>query len=535
MPEFPEPRPQPPTQSQAYTDFMEVKAAYDAWQEDRQRGGTRHGNELHKVFNQLRTQYDNKYAEQYHGNYSWDPRHPPPKEVRPDDEAVAAYDREVALWNQRRADWWADQLGNAAGRQYRRETYTDENGRTRHRILVSDDGGETWTVDEGQSQAFDRAYENLDKAGDIADRLADFTFEKYRANADPRFTNYETPEELKAGLLELYGEFQNGNVNAEALEEGARMLGFEGAGEMQEYLRQLREETGPRIDPDLDPDSEEYREQRSRLIGGQTGLTAQERADRTALFNNQMDALAAQTDRVIDNIYGESGSAMRAFQVADQYRREVRDATLRHQLALGQEDWMRKEAEYNAKWERYKGMVAMGTAAQGQAAGIILQERSQQLQAFSLRVSTAMASEAQLLARAGMDMAALESAAALYQGLADREIGLTQAVETGMDRAWERHVRPHLLRYNTAMDRAKLAMEQQQISTNAYIQRQNREAQERIARMQAEASQKEWWEYLLEGIFTIGGAVAGALVTGGFGAGAGAAAGGAVGGAITGG
>ena len=440
-----------------------------------------------------------------------DPPVPPPAGTPPDDPRWADYYRaRDEYWDQKSRERDRE-VERRANRRYE-NFYNDPNDPNSPRSdrpvrWYSDDDGATWIRDESSVGQFDEVYDNLDRAEDAARRIANWNIDDYKKNADPRYTNYQTVAELQSQFDELVDRVDAGTLSEKGLEYAAAMLGFTGGNGMtptQEYQAFIRKQLTS--------------EQPSGRTGG---LTDAEYRTRQRALNNRIRMQQAQFERDVDNIYGESGSAMRAFQAADQYRRQISDARLQGELAIAEEDYMRMESQKNLTLQR----VQMGLMAVGQAHGIIAQASAIQLQQFATRVSTAAAAENQLLARSAHDLAAVESAASLFVALSNSHLGLTKAVQDGEDRAWERHMRPAKIALENSLRMGQQAFQRLQLHTNAYMSRQQMESNERIARIQAKAQEKPWWSYLLEAAATVGGALIGGLIAGPAGAAAGGAAG----------
>ena len=439
---------------------------------------------------------------------------PPPPDTPPDDPRWVEYYRARDEYWERKKREAGDAYNKAANRIYE-NFYNDPNDPNSPRgnrpvRWFSDDGGKTWTKDESSVGQFGKVYDNLDSAEDAANRIVNWNIDDYQKNADPRYANYKTVAELQGQFDDLVDQVNAGRLSREGLEYATAMLGFTGGNGMtptQEFQAFMRKQLTS--------------EQPSGRTGG---LTDDEYRTRQRALDNRIRMQQAQFERDVDNIYGESGSSMRAFQAADQYRRQISDARLQGELAIAEEDYMRMESQKNLTMQR----VQMGLMAVGQGQGIIIQASAIQLQQFATRLSTAVAAEQQLLARSAHDLAAVESAASLFLALSDRHLGLENAVQKAEIDAWEKHVAPKRIAFENSLLMGQQAFQRLQLFTNAYMSRQQMESNERIAKIQAEANKKPWWQHIVEAGFIVGGAIVGGLVAGPPGIAAGAAAGGAV-------
>lgn len=381
-----------------------------------------------------------------------------------------------------------ERLEGAANRQYRNVPYETADGYKRFKRQYSDDGGVTWHDDPTGEGQFGRVYDALDAAKGLVD-AAPRNMAQWYERRHPEYGDWQDIGELADMAGQLQQRWERGGLGEQAFQEAAVMLGFEDAGELREFMAA----------------------ERARLPEGLSdaeGLTDAERDLRQARHANAMRMLQAQMERDIDAIYGESGSSMRAFQAADGYRRQIVDANARHELGLAQEDFMRRQADFDAKLGRYQLLSAQDLGAKQMAVQMIMQDRASQMQAFALQVNTAVAQNQQLLALSAHDQAMLESSVSMYNAISDRELGLDLAMSNEMDKAYERHVKPHMIVFEARMQEARLALDAYQTSISARMQQKQIDAQERIAREAAASAERQSFFGFLGTLIGVGAGIA---------------------------
>lgn len=451
------------------------------------------------------------------------PRPPDPTSPVGSEERVQE-EQEIFNWLTRRGDNLLDEIKGRSGRKYRRKRgpdgglLTDASGRPIIAVEYSDDDGVTW-VDAG-SNFGQRASDTLHDAGEIIRNVPNF--QKWYQNRDPEFGDWQNLGELADRVEGVMNGW--GSLTERAREEAARMLGFDGFdadgrpmvdrdgepigadGEMAWFQGQVRDEMPTGVRGAFGYDEE----------GNiRSGFTEEEREAFDAQHMNQVRMLQEQSRRDIDAIYGESGSSMRALQVADGYRRQIQSAHLQHNTMMMVQDWARRESEFDAKMQRAALLEAQGIRGIEVASNMIVQDRAIQMQALSLQMSAAMAQNQQLQALHQGDVALAEMMANQLMALADRELGLDLAIQTNMDQLWERNVRPAMLQYESWFKRAQLGLQSLGMATDARMNQLAIESNERIAAEQAAAQREAGIFGFLGSLFGAVAGVAATVLTGG--------------------
>ena len=152
--------------------------------------------------------------------------------------------------------------------------------------------------------------------------------------------------------------------------------------------------------------------------------------------------MAAQAQRDVDAMLGETGSTMRAFQMADEVRRQIVDAQVSFQLQTAQEDFMRKEAEYNALRDRMILQVQQGLIGQQEYMNQLNQARAVQIQGYAVQIDGILANNQQLVQVYSADLEALRTHAQITYDAVNLEMGLEQATMDATAQAFEQYLSP---------------------------------------------------------------------------------------------
>ena len=348
------------------------------------------------------------------------------------------------------------EFAKASGRAYEVRWSTAEDGFDYPTVWYQDVGG-TWTQDK--SMNFKRAFEALDSVYKrVQNSPQDF---QEWLNRNPDYGSYRDIGALSEKAAKLQEQWEQGSLGEEAFHEAARILGFESARDMQEFLR----------------------EERTNLpanVSGAEGLSGTERELMDRAHWSAMSEMREQMERDIDAISGETGSTMRAFQAADGYRRQVTDANLRYQLGVAQTDFMRRQANFDASLQRYSLMVSQGLMAQEQAVLSIVQDRASQLQAFAMEIGSAQAGNAQLMALSAHDQQMLDNYVSQMTNVINMDLGMQVAVREGMDDAYNRHVKPYMDRVGVHLTKLQQDFSRYELEVSRHLEfsRMDHETQE---------------------------------------------------------
>ena len=348
--------------------------------------------------------------------------------------AKAAFDNSIA------------EFSRATQREYRVRWMTAEDG-FEYPIIEYQDVGGTWQVDG--SQNFRAAYEALDQAYDAL-RESPKTFQEW-LNGNPNYGSFRDLNPLIEQAEELQRQWEGQTLDEAGFERAALSLGFGSARELQDWLRQARQDV---------PDN----------VSAAEGLSGEDRAVMDRQHRAATAEMYDQMERDIDAISGETGSTMRAFQAADGYRRQISNANLRYVVSVAQEDWVRKQTNFEARRSRYERMVEQGLMAQSQAATSIAEDRAIQMQALAIQIATAQAQNAQLMALSQHDQMMLNNYVGQLLNVANMDMGMGVAVREEMDKAFERHVRPYALRMESYLQGLVQSLEIYEVETHRQLE-----------------------------------------------------------------
>ena len=348
------------------------------------------------------------------------------------------------------------EFAKASGRVYEVRWNTAEDGFDYPTVWYQDVGG-TWTQDK--SMNFKRAFEALDSVYKrVQNSPQDF---QEWLNRNPDYGSYRDIGALSEKAAKLQEQWEQDSMGEESFHEAARILGFDSARDMQQFLQDERANLPKNVDE-------------SKGLG-EAERTVMDRAHWTA-----MSEMREQMERDIDAIAGETGSTMRAFQAADGYRRQVTSANLNYRMSVFSMDFMRRQANFDSAAQRYELMVSQGIMAQEQATLAIVQDRASQLQAFAMEIGAAQAGNAQLMAVSAHDQQMLDNYVSQMTNIINMDLGMQVAVREGMDDAYNRHVKPYMDRVGVHLTKLQQDFSRYELEVSRHLEfsRMDHETQE---------------------------------------------------------
>ena len=365
---------------------------------------------------------------------------------------------------------WLDEDGNLAS----------ESGKPPVRPIRRQLNPETgqWEIIEGSDQDFARVWPLMDKATALVDN-APKTLEEFLSR-NPQYGKIRNVGELADDLRGLREQWASGNLSEEVYREAAALLGWDNPEDMRAFEEQIRNEYVNR-----------NRDSSGGVLNPQTPDEIAEREARDALHANTMRQMQMQTERDIDAIYGETGSTMRAIQVADHYRNQVSNANLKYGMQLASEDFIRKQYEIEQKERSYQLISAQGLAAKGMAQQQIFQDRALQVQTFAMEIQTTIAHNQQLGALFQQDIAATNAFVNMYLNIASAEAGLDDALHRRAQEEYQQNLAPYLVKLQTGLELSRQSLQNLGTQTQAYMQQQQidyQREQERKRREQQSAA-----------------------------------------------
>ena len=362
-------------------------------------------------------------------------------DLQPLEDARSAVDAAKAQFDEAVA-----QFAKASGRVYEVRWTTAEDGFDYPTVWYRDVDG-AWTQDK--SMNFKRAFEALDSVYKrVQGSPQDF---REWLNRNPDYGSYRDMGALIDRAAKLQDQWERGSMGEDAFHEAARILGFDSARDMQQFLQNERANMPANVD-------------------AAQGLRDTERTlmDRAHWF--AMSEMREQMERDIDAIAGETGSTMRAFQAADGYRRQVTSANLNYLMSVDLTDQMRKQANFDSSLQRYDLMVSQGLMSAKQAALTVLQDRASQMQAFAMGMSAVGANNAQLTAISAHDQQMLDNYVSQITNIINMDLGMQVAVREGMDEAYNRHVKPYMDRVGVYLTKLQQDFERYELEISRHLE-----------------------------------------------------------------
>jgi hypothetical protein len=305
-------------------------------------------------------------------------------------------------------------------RQYRTGWKDDPVTSVRYPIVeYSEDDGDTWIQDESVDMT--RQYEKLQELYEQANTVQSFDA---WLNENPQLGELLDPAPAFAGIENVIQDIGDSSDEwAEASDFAAQNFGFADAAEMQSVFAAMDAEI-------------------ARGIGGQTGFTDAERWESERYINNLVSGLADQASRDVDAILGETGSTIRAFQMADETRRQIVDVQVQYQIGRMQDDWARKKAEHEALADRKETMVQQELLSQAEYMNHTRQQAAVMLKGYATQLDAVMMNNQQLTEMYSADLEAVRIHAQIVYDAVNLEMGLNQAAMDASAEAFEQYLSP---------------------------------------------------------------------------------------------
>jgi len=122
-------------------------------------------------------------------------------------------------------------------------------------------------------------------------------------------------------------------------------------------------------------------------IGGQQGLTEQERNMMQHSVNRNVGEQQKMMQRQIDAIMGTTGSTMQAIAMADEARQQISNTRLQGEMAIMLEDFARKQQNFENKKQIWGTLLEQGRITQQTFIDSIRQDKALQLQGLAVQAA----------------------------------------------------------------------------------------------------------------------------------------------------
>lgn len=196
------------------------------------------------------------------------------------------------------------------------------------------------------------------------------------------------------GMEDLIARMEAGPTEGEwddAYEHAARMMGLS-AEEYQEIVGGLSRELAQGVSyGDFQGDMENMTEEELReVVQGQPGMSSAERELRERDIRAQTRQAQNRAEKMIESIRANSGSATRAYMMADQALRQINDYELQQQVALADEEYRRQMANFQAKEQHWGQMVERNQIGVDQYMKVLESNRAQAWQGYAMQMNALM-------------------------------------------------------------------------------------------------------------------------------------------------
>jgi ribosomal protein S18 acetylase RimI-like enzyme len=289
-------------------------------------------------------------------------------------------------------------------------------------MKLSTDGGQTWADDP--TYDFSKAAEIVHKVGAAITAFKPFDGSAELADLDRLI------KLLKAGPTD--------QDERDAENRAARMLGLDSGQALFDYKAQLlKDMSGVVLDAD------------GNVVSGGTGLTQQEK-DTFREANRAANRLTERwLSRQLENIMSERGSTTVYLQAADSARAQISDQRARQEIDLLAADLGQRQQHFENLQERYKYAADASIEIQQHALTELRNNRVAAMQGMSLKISSMVEiykADAQVLGQWVDNM---------YRSM-EMQLGLEEHVLDQMDDAFEREIRPHVVKLENLSAEAEI-------------------------------------------------------------------------------
>ena len=157
------------------------------------------------------------------------------------------------------------------------------------------------------------------------------------------------------------------------------------------------------------------------------GMSPEEYALRQREIRNTIRGSQTQAAQMIDTIMGETGSRARALQAADQQLSSINDSEVKQQVALADEAYNRKLAQYQGIQNTWNTMLQSKQVSESAYLTNISNMQSQALQAYATQINTTLARNQQYLSMYSADEKAVMDHAGIMYEAANLSLGISKA------------------------------------------------------------------------------------------------------------
>lgn len=304
----------------------------------------------------------------------------------------------------------------------------------------------TVTGPNGSTKIVGYYYQNADgtitKEGDFANELDQMdaaavkgqnlpTFEDFikRVNSDSDPTNdINLSGYNDAGLQQLINQLVGGGqLRQNAADEyKAKQAGFNNVEEYNAYLQSQRG-------------------QLDKGIGGQTGMSAEEKQSRTLLSKLGINEATRLMRMNLDSVASSGASFANYMMKSDAAINNIRDMQLKSEVELANEDFARKSAEYAALDSRNKTLLESGRMSMEQYFQQDQAAKASALQGYATQISGAIANNQMAINRYQQELATVEMSIQNTYAAVQASLGVQAGVIQIADAAFKQDLADYLV------------------------------------------------------------------------------------------
>ena len=188
---------------------------------------------------------------------------------------------------------------------------------------------------------------------------------------------------------------------------------------------------------------------------GMEDMTPEEIELRERINRTQIQQAEERASRMIGNIQASTGSATRAYMMADQQLRQINDAQLQQELSMADEILRRQQAQWESKNQQAQQMLQSGHISTAEYMDMLESGHASAYLAYCMQVATSLAQNSEYLAQYQADYNSIVGNIQNTYNAIQMELGLNAEMLQAVSDWYETNLAPILV----AMDFQAMQME----------------------------------------------------------------------------
>jgi hypothetical protein len=270
------------------------------------------------------------------------------------------------------------------------------------------------------------------------------SFTNWQGRTGNDLTDVRGTEEW-AGMSDIIRQFQEGTIPQEVIDA---MIGFTG------------QTLGYGSGEELTGDIARRREELSSGISGQQGLTPELEENLRLQSRESLRQAETFAQRALEGIRASGQSTARYFMMADEHISNITNLRLQSELMIANEDWERKNAEFQVKDAQLNALVASGQISNQQYLEAYQNNRAMALQGYAKQVDNILQQNQEVFQMYSADQQAVAATLQnMYAGL-QASMGLDQFALAEAETMYMNQIMPFLIQLDILTQEEMAEMQQ---------------------------------------------------------------------------